>query len=664
MDKFFSYVVWSIKYRPVKWNEVIGQMDITTILKNSIEKNRLSQILLFLGPRGIGKNTCARILANELNSFSNIFEISGFLNHSVESICETIHKIRSYPKNGKYNILIINDFHFIHQDSFNIILKILEEPPSHVLLIFCTTEKNKVYSIISRCQVYEFRHISLRDIFFYLKKIAEKERIEIDNEALYIISKNGNGSLSEALNTFEKLTFYDQKKISRELVMEKLGILDTGYYFKIIDYLLNQKISHVLILLDKIFQSGVSSINFIGGLTKHFRDLLLSKNTETLFLLKLKNKTIQFYIQQSRKICSSFLINALKICRQMEKESIIYNNSRLTIEIYLIQLANCLCTSYKESSFHKKDSDESSFHKKDSDESSFHKKDSDESSFHKKDSDVNRDIEKNVILYSKEGGMEIEDISKRHPDKIFIEEIDPFFGLQLFQVRKIGYNLGLNEEVLKYFKHFLISLYKAYLSCDALLLEINPLIQTFDHQIVAVDIKMVLDDNALFRQKKYASFRDQQEENPVEIEAFEAKLNFLKLEGNVGCMVNGAGLAMATMDMIKSCGGNPANFLDIGGSADKDRVEKAFRIILKDPSVQAILINIFGGIVRCDTVAEGIINSYHNIDHKIKIPVIVRLQGTNEMVAKKRLENSQLPIYFTSTLKEAADRIKKILMIR
>ncbi|WP_185862736.1 DNA polymerase III subunit delta [Blattabacterium cuenoti] len=349
MDKFFSYIVWSIKYRPVKWNEVIGQMDITTILKNSIEKNRLSQILLFLGPRGVGKNTCARILANELNSFSNIFEISGFLNHSVESICKTIHKIRSYPKNGKYNILIINDFHFIPQDSFNIILKIIEKPPSHVLLIFCTTEKNKIFSIISRCQVYEFRHISLRDIFFYLKKIAKKERIEIDNEALFIISKNGNGSLSEALNTFEKLTFYDQKKISRELVMEKLGILDTGYYFKIIDYLLNQKISHVLILLDKIFQSGVSSINFIGGLTKHFRDLLLSKNTETLFLLKLKKKTIQFYIQQSRKICSSFLINALKICRQMEKESIIYNNSRLTIEIYLIQLANCLCTYPKDS---------------------------------------------------------------------------------------------------------------------------------------------------------------------------------------------------------------------------------------------------------------------------------------------------------------------------
>ncbi|WP_185852818.1 AAA family ATPase [Blattabacterium cuenoti] len=354
MDKSFSYIVWSLKYRPIRWEEVIGQMDITTILKNSIEKNRLSQILLFLGPRGVGKNTCARILASELDSFSNVFEISGFLNHSVESICETIRKIRFYPKEGKYKILIINDFIFFSQDSFNIILKTLEKPPTHVLFIFCTTEKNKINSIISSCQVYEFRLISLRDIFFYLKKIAEKERIEIDNDALFLISKNGNGSLGEALNIFEKLTFYDQRKISREFVMEKLGILDTSYYFKIIDYLLDQKISQILILLDKIFQFGVSSINFISGLTKHFRDLLLSKNPETLFLLKLKKKTIRFYIQKSRKIRSSFLINALRICRQMEKESLIYNNSRLTIEIYLIQLANCLFSIQKKDPEEKK----------------------------------------------------------------------------------------------------------------------------------------------------------------------------------------------------------------------------------------------------------------------------------------------------------------------
>ncbi|WP_238910920.1 DNA polymerase III subunit gamma/tau [Blattabacterium cuenoti] len=391
MDKCFSYIVWSLKYRPIIWEEVIGQMDVTTILKNSIKKNRLSQILLFLGPRGVGKNTCARILASELDSSSNVFEISGFLNHSVESICETIRKIRLYPKEGKYKILIINDFNFFSQDSFNIILKTLEKPPTHVLFIFCTTEKNKINSIISRCQVYEFRIISLRDIFFYLKKIAEKERIVIDNEALFLISKNGNGSLSEALNTFEKLTFYEQKKISRELVMEKLGILDTSYYFKIIDYLLDQKTSQILILLDKIFQFGVSSINFINGLTKHFRDLLLSKNPETLFLLKLKKKTIRFYIQQSRRIRSSFLINALRICCQMEKESIIYKNSRLTIEIYLIQLANCLFPIQKKDSekfpIQKKDSEEFPIQKKDSEEFPIQKKDSEEFPIQKKDSE-------------------------------------------------------------------------------------------------------------------------------------------------------------------------------------------------------------------------------------------------------------------------------------
>ncbi|AWU43956.1 ADP-forming succinate--CoA ligase subunit beta [Blattabacterium sp. (Cryptocercus kyebangensis)] len=269
---------------------------------------------------------------------------------------------------------------------------------------------------------------------------------------------------------------------------------------------------------------------------------------------------------------------------------------------------------------------------------------------------LNRDLEKNVILYSKEGGMDIEYISKKYPNKIYIEEIDPSWGLHLFQARKIGFNLGI-----KNLSSFLISLYNAYLSCDATLLEINPLIYTFDNKIIAVDTKIIIDDNALFRQKKYANLRDREEEEPIEIEALEYRLNFLKLEGNVGCMVNGAGLAMATMDMIKSCGGYPANFLDIGGDADKKRVEKAFLLILKDPSVQVILINIFGGIVRCDTVADGIINSYHHIDHDIKIPVVVRLQGTNEEKAKKKLETSKLPIYSTYTLKEASDKIKEIL---
>ncbi|WP_185856118.1 ADP-forming succinate--CoA ligase subunit beta [Blattabacterium cuenoti] len=275
----------------------------------------------------------------------------------------------------------------------------------------------------------------------------------------------------------------------------------------------------------------------------------------------------------------------------------------------------------------------------------------------------NRDIEKNIIVFSKEGGMDIEEISKIHPDKIYTEEIDPGLGIQSFQIRRMGYLLGMKNSTGK-FRNFVISLYKAYLSCDVLLLEINPLINIEANNILAVDTKIILDDNALFRHKKYYNeIRDQKKEDPIEMEVFESKLNFIKLKGNVGCMVNGAGLAMATMDMIQCSGGNPANFLDIGGDADKNRVEKAFRIILKDESVKAILINIFGGIVRCDTVAEGIINSYqHKIDHNKKIPVVVRLQGTNEIMAKKMLKNSLLPIYYADTLEKAANKIKEILL--
>ncbi|WP_341652965.1 ADP-forming succinate--CoA ligase subunit beta [Blattabacterium cuenoti] len=276
---------------------------------------------------------------------------------------------------------------------------------------------------------------------------------------------------------------------------------------------------------------------------------------------------------------------------------------------------------------------------------------------------LNRDIEKNMILYSKEGGVNIEDFSKKNPNKIYTEVIDPILGLQLFQTKKIGFNLGIHDnESLKNFSLFLFSLYKAYITFDTLLLEINPLIKTFDQKFIPVDIKMILDDNALFRHKKYNLIRDDIDE--IEREAYEAKLNFLKLEGNVGCMVNGAGLAMATMDMIKFCGGVPANFLDIGGSADLERVEKAFYLILKDKSVKTILINIFGGIVRCDTVAKGIINSFSNIHQDIKIPVVVRLQGTNYKLAKKLIQKSLFPIYYTDTLEESANKIQKILHLK
>ncbi|WP_185849269.1 ADP-forming succinate--CoA ligase subunit beta [Blattabacterium cuenoti] len=278
---------------------------------------------------------------------------------------------------------------------------------------------------------------------------------------------------------------------------------------------------------------------------------------------------------------------------------------------------------------------------------------------------LNRDIEKNIIIYSREGGVSIEDVSKKNPNKIYTEVIDPILGLQSFQTKKIGFNLGIyNNESLKSFSIFLFSLYKAYITYDALLLEINPLIKTFDEKIIPVDVKIILDNNALFRHKKYDLMRDRDDISVIEKEAIEAKLNFLKLEGNVGCMVNGAGLAMATMDMIKSCGGVPANFLDIGGSADRERVEKAFYLILRDKSVKTILINIFGGIVRCDTVAKGIINSYSKINQDIEVPVVVRLQGTNEKVAKELIKKSLLPIYSTDTLKEAADKIQEILHIR
>lgn len=269
---------------------------------------------------------------------------------------------------------------------------------------------------------------------------------------------------------------------------------------------------------------------------------------------------------------------------------------------------------------------------------------------------LDRNLERNIIIYSKEGGINIEEKS----NIIYTEQIDPILGLQLFQTRKIGFNLGLSKDLLSKFNKFLKVIYKAYQCYDSLLLEINPLIINKENKIIPVDIKMVLDDNALFRHKKYTNYNENEDINDLEKKAIKYDLNFIKLDGNVGCMVNGAGLAMATMDMIKLCGGKPANFLDIGGSADRERVKNAFSIILNDKSVKTILINIFGGIVRCDTVAKGVVDSFSK--RNIKIPIIVRLQGTNEKNAKEILDNSKLPIYYTASLKEAANKIREILL--
>jgi len=266
----------------------------------------------------------------------------------------------------------------------------------------------------------------------------------------------------------------------------------------------------------------------------------------------------------------------------------------------------------------------------------------------------------NVIMYSTEGGMDIEEVAHKTPEKIFKEWVHPGGGLQGFQARKIAFNLGLTGEAFKNMTKFVTNLYSAYCGLDCAMLEINPLFKAADNKIVAVDCKMNLDDNALMRHADLASLRDVSEEDPTEVEAGKYNLNFVKLDGNVGCMVNGAGLAMATMDMIKLSGGEPANFLDVGGTANAQTVEAGFRIILKDPKVKAILINIFGGIVRCDRVAQGVIDAYQNMGN-IHIPIIVRLQGTNAEEAKKLIDESGLKVQSAILLSEAAALVNKAL---
>ena len=273
---------------------------------------------------------------------------------------------------------------------------------------------------------------------------------------------------------------------------------------------------------------------------------------------------------------------------------------------------------------------------------------------------LNRNTGRNMIMYSTEGGMDIEEVAEKTPHLIYKEEIDPKTGLQAFQARKIAFNLGLSGNAFKEMTRFVSALYKAYEETDSSLFEINPVLKTSDDKIIAVDSKVNLDDNALFRHKDLAELRDIHEEDPTEVEAGEANLNYVKLDGNVGCMVNGAGLAMATMDIIKLSGGEPANFLDVGGTADAERVEKAFRIILKDEHVEAILVNIFGGIVRCDRVAQGVVDAYKNIGN-IPVPIIVRLQGTNAEEAKKIIDESGLKVHSAILLQEAADKVKEVL---
>jgi succinyl-CoA synthetase beta subunit len=273
---------------------------------------------------------------------------------------------------------------------------------------------------------------------------------------------------------------------------------------------------------------------------------------------------------------------------------------------------------------------------------------------------LNRDSGRFIVVYSPEGGMSIEEVAEKSPDLIYTEEINPGIGLQPFQTRNIAFKLGLEGTAFKNMQKFLMGIYETFIGCDGQLLEINPVLKTSDNRILAVDCKLVLDDNALFRHTDLMAMRDLNEEDPIDVEAGNYNLNFVKLDGNVGCMVNGAGLAMATMDIIKLSGGSPANFLDVGGGASPKTVEAGFRIILKDPAVKAILINIFGGIVRCDRVANGVVEAYKSIG-EIRVPVIVRLQGTNAEEAKQIIDNSGLAVFAAISFKEAAELVTRIL---
>ena len=274
---------------------------------------------------------------------------------------------------------------------------------------------------------------------------------------------------------------------------------------------------------------------------------------------------------------------------------------------------------------------------------------------------LNRSTGRNMIMYSTEGGVDIETVAEETPHLIFTEDVDPAVGLMPFQARRVAFNLGLSGNGFKEMVRFVTALYTAYVQSDSSLFEINPVLKTSDDKILAVDAKVSLDENALFRHKDYQALRDLREENPVEVEAKEVGLNYVALDGNVGCMVNGAGLAMATMDLIKQAGGEPANFLDVGGTADAARVETAFRLILKDPKVKAILVNIFGGIVRCDRVAQGIVDAYKNMGDSIQVPIIVRLQGTNADIAKALIDNSGLAVHSAVLFQEAADKVQEVL---
>ncbi len=346
-----NFVVSARKYRPQEFDTVVGQSHITDTLEHAIEENQLAQALLFCGPRGVGKTTCARILARKINERDgstsedgfayNIFELDAASNNSVEDIRELTDQVRFAPQVGKYKIYIIDEVHMLSSAAFNAFLKTLEEPPSHAIFILATTEKHKIIpTILSRCQIYDFKRITIEDIQNQLKKIADKEEIQYEDDALYLVAQKADGALRDALSIFDRLSTFSQKNITLEKAAEVLNILDYDQYLNIADLAFDNKISETLFSFDEIVKKGFDPHTFIAGLGSHFRDLMMAQNPNTLTLIEVGEKTKTKYVEQAKKWSTQQLLDAVEICNQADINYKNSKNSRLTVEIALMQLSS------------------------------------------------------------------------------------------------------------------------------------------------------------------------------------------------------------------------------------------------------------------------------------------------------------------------------------
>jgi len=346
-----NFVVSARKYRPQEFDTVVGQRHITETLEHAIDENQLAQALLFCGPRGVGKTTCARILARKINErdgstsedgFSyNIFELDAASNNSVEDIRDLTDQVRFAPQVGKYKIYIIDEVHMLSSSAFNAFLKTLEEPPAHAIFILATTEKHKIIpTILSRCQIYDFKRIVIEDIQNHLKKIAEKESIKYEDDALYLVAQKADGALRDALSIFDRLSTFTQKNITLAKAAEVLNILDYDEYLKIVDLAFENKIPEVLFAFNEIVKKGFDPHIFIAGLGNHFRDLMMAQNSNTLSLIEVGEKTKEKYAQQSKNWNAQQLIDAVEICNHADIHYKASKNPRLTVEIALMQLSS------------------------------------------------------------------------------------------------------------------------------------------------------------------------------------------------------------------------------------------------------------------------------------------------------------------------------------